>query len=641
MPSWLRDFLALVFPGLNGRPDKPATAAPQPQDLGFLDCVRGIEPSHFTKECPTLAREQIERANALNLLALAESAMLAGERLTAAQLFMWTMISAYEVNYAAGGAARTLVEHANNVILLIAGDRAELKSRIELVLYGHRRLVAALQADGMRQPNIDEWIVAAFAQSIRKFPVREGAVNAAIDELRPESRVVDGRYQSEIGATRKVFECARSLLTANNFNRVAVAEGRLDPFGTLVVLLLVTVGCVFIANQYRGWFSFPNSSGFLDAEVWPGRALCTALVAWPLLLLATWVFAFKESLRKRTFYFISPSHLVVWRRGGGQIVPGMIAGEIMPFGRDRFFHIFQSVWIFLVVTGWLAFRNYDALPAWLQEHGVWNPTSADLSAVLQWVSRANSWSDWIGMALASLFLVGSVAVQMLIQFRRFAGKDIYWWDWRIGRTEFVVRLVMVGLDLFLAVFLVAKMLAMLAVAYKVANSDGLMISYFSFDGVGGLKHLTDLLMHLSWAVFLFGMFVFASLLLHWNLREYRFMDLSLVVAYAVILAIALAPLGFLEKKLSDEKERRLEALTKDPGPKLSEAGDYVKNLALVRDWPASALNVGILGNPVLPLGFQFFVVIIQFLVGAGKLPKLPIPGLSAQEEPDKGAHGVS
>lgn len=633
MPYWFDRFLRLVVSGLNRLLHRPAAAPPQ--ILEFLDGLGGVVPSRFIEELPGLARKQIRKANAPNLLALAESAMLAEQSQAAAQLFMWMMISAYNADYVADE-INTLVEPANNVILMIAGERAELKSRIELVLYGHRRLVAALQADGIRQPNIDEWTIAAFARATKEFAVRTGALEAAIGELRPESLFVGERYRSEIGATRKVLTCAKRLLDADNFNSVAPAESVFAPLVTFLVLLGAILGSIFVAYHYRTYFDFPKSSVFLDATSWPGRALCTTLVAWPLLLIATWIFACRESFRKRTFYFISPWHLVAGRGGGNQVVPGLIAGEIMPFGRDWFFHIFQSVWIFLVIIAWLAFRNYDALPTWLQAKDVWDPSkSAELSAVLQWISFVNMQSDYLGMACAALFLFGSIAIQVHIQSRRFAGKDIYWWDRRIGRTEWVVRLAMVGLDLFLAVFVIAKMVAMLSVAYKVATSDGLMISYFSFDGVGGLQHLTDLLMHLSWGVFLFGMLVFASLLLHWNLREYRLMDLSLVVTYVVVLAVALTPLGILEKKLSDQRERHLQALTRDPGPKLSEAGDYVKNLALVRDWPASALNVGILGNPVLPLGFQFLVVVIQFLVRAGKLPKLPIPGLGYQEEDNK------
>jgi hypothetical protein len=63
----------------------------------------------------------------------------------------------------------------------------------------------------------------------------------------------------------------------------------------------------------------------------------------------------------------------------------------------------------------------------------------------------------------------------------------------------------------------------------------------------------------------------------------------------------------------------------------------VRNVNSVRDWPVSAVKVGVLGNPALPLGFQFVVILFQSLGRAGKLPKLLLSGLS-DESASKGAH---
>jgi hypothetical protein len=87
---------------------------------------------------------------------------------------------------------------------------------------------------------------------------------------------------------------------------------------------------------------------------------------------------------------------------------------------------------------------------------------------------------------------------------------LYWWDRRINPTGWWIRLIMVGVDLFLVSFLLAKVMMTLFATYELVTSSVLKISYFSPDGVGGLKNLTDVLMYLSWIVFLFGMFVVAS-----------------------------------------------------------------------------------------------------------------------------------
>ena len=85
---------------------------------------------------------------------------------------------------------------------------------------------------------------------------------------------------------------------------------------------------------------------------------------------------------------------------------------------------------------------------------------------------------------------------------------------------------------------------------------------------------------------------------------------------------------------------RLERLAKagnKPEATLEDVGKYVRDVNSIHDWRVSAVDVGILGNSVLPLGFQFVVILLQFLGRAGKLPKLPIPGLNG-ESARKGAH---
>jgi hypothetical protein len=126
-------------------------------------------------------------------------------------------------------------------------------------------------------------------------------------------------------------------------------------------------------------------------------------------------------------------------------------------------------------------------------------------------------------------------------------------------------------------------------------------------------------------MFLFGIFVFASLYLHWNLREYRNDDLMLVFTYVVLVALTVAPLGILQHRLSKEKEARIEQLA-NPGDigtkKLGEVAKYVQDMTAVNNWHVSAVSIGILGNGILPLGFQFVVILLQSLGRAGKLPKM-------------------
>lgn len=647
MSVW-RDFLRGILSGIASRPQQRAGGRAVPvQDLTFLDEIAAIEPSRLAAELRTQASVAIRESNALKLIALAEYAMLAGQWQGAAQLFVSMMYGMLDARYTAADAASQLVAGAKKVILLTAREQAALTSPTELLIYGHGRIVAALQADGMQQPNLDEWIIIAFSRVLGQLPDRRQAMKKAVALLHPDNTAITQANQAGIGAARRALQCSLQLTQANLTNPNAANRVAVPPTSTKRILsTLAALGGIagaifFFAYLFRYLLSFPAVSFFLDDSWALGSIISTALVAWPPLLIASWIFALLESRRKRAFSFITPWHLL---RDGG-----IIAGEITPFSRDWFFHIFQFVWILPLAGAWFLFRDYQTLQPWLAQ--AWNPAAKGTLQSFIWGMDVTKWiSDVAALAAAVLFAGLSVRRQRAIQAGREQGADVYWWDRRIGNMEWLVRIVMVAFDVFLASFLVVKMLAILLVAIVLTifvGSDsgtdpGLAISYFSPDGVGGLKHLTDMLMHLCWVAALFGMFVFASLLLHWNLREYRWIDLTLFVTYCFILLVLALPLGILEVKFSAAKEARLEELTKPPRPvnKLDEAATYVKNVNLVRDWPVSALNIGILGNPVLPLGFQFAVFIVQFLVRGRKLPKLPIPGLGSEEE-SKTAHEAS
>jgi hypothetical protein len=413
-------------------------------------------------------------------------------------------------------------------------------------------------------------------------------------------------------------------------------------------LFWVAVGVIAVVSGLFGHL-FPLPVGSFLERIGVGPLLRAAYLAWPLLLLVTWLFALSESLRTETFRYISPAHLF-----GPH---GITTGEIVPFGQDWFFHVFQFVWIALLLIAWMLFSAYRDLPDWLQT--VWSssaPTSFGAfkdSLAVQFWPHSPTWggiwstlmaifaSDFFALFAAIVLALTSILLQRHIQKDRDrTGTDFYWWDRRVNPTEWRIRLTMVAIDLFLASFLLVKILMTLFAAYVLVTTNALRISYFSPDGVGGLKNLTDILMYLSWVVFLFGIFVVASLYLHWNLREYRRFDLALICVYVLFLALMVAPLGILNSKFSTEKDRIVQSLASASsvsGQKMSDAAKYVDNLKSLDGWSVSATKVGILSNPVLALSFQLVVILIQILGRAVKLPKWLI-SLAGEKFAPEGGH---
>jgi hypothetical protein len=610
--------------------------------VDLLDQITAIDPSRdLAVALVSLSEEPIEQEDPLKLLLLAEWAAENEQWQAAAQLFCRMMASAFGRRYTEAA----LVEQAKCVVLLISGHPVELGSAADLVLYGHTRLVDVLHHDGIESSHNGEWIVPAFCSLLHESPARIAALQAARTELQLGNRRIGEHYRSEIGPMRRVLECSFRL---RGNDQAWVWIRRKGLVRNVALLALAVIGIAWFAWAFRHWFPVPVSAALDRYSV--GSWLRAAYIAWPLLLVATWFFALAESNRTRTFQFVSPTHLL----GDGWI----LAGEIMPFSRDWFFHIFQFIWVLFVVAAWLLFSECKQLPDWLPS--VWNYAKPNATIafselitvpfvpyVPQW---GGSWSHvrvWLGsdlfsLAVATGFCILSIWLQRKIQRQRILrGKDFYWWDRRANPIEWRVRLIMVGVDMFLVAFLLLKILAVLFAAYQLVLSNSLKISYFAPDGVGGLNQLVNVLMYLSWIGFVSGVFVFASLYLHWNLREYRKGDLALVVAYMLFVALTIAPLLVLDSKLSIEGDSRMAQLTAQaatPSAKLEDLGKYVRDVSSVQSWRVSAIKMGVLKNPVLPLSFQLLVIFLQSLGRLGKLPKLPIPGFG-ESDASKGGHG--
>ncbi len=611
------------------------------QDL--FDQIAGLDPSKgVAEELVRLAEKPIKDNDALELLVLAEEAAKTRQWKVAAQLFSLMMVNTFVRQFE----DQYLTDHAKCIVLFLTEHEVEFESPADLLLYGHRRLTASLRSSGIQRPHREEWKIVAISQLLHASAIRQEAMMRARDELTMGNGPVTTRHRAEIASARKLL--SRALKLSNDKTSLIWAFKKWSPWH-IALLVFGTVIAICLARMFGKSFVLPVSEPIERSGI--GLWLRSILVAWPLLLVTTWIFAFLESMRTQTLYFVSPRHLL-----GSN---GIIAGEIVPFSKDWFFHIFQFVWVGLLLIAWLLFKKWEELPGWLPS--VWATTMKSSQEVFMrslkvpffpqlsvsagfWSFLASVWNnDVIALLMGTVFLCWAIMRQCKIQRRRMrSNADMYWWDRRINPVEWWVRLIMVALDLFLVAFLLAKILMILFTAYELVAMNVLRISYFSPDEVGGLKNLTDVLMYLSWIVFLFGMFVLASLYLHWNLREYRKSDLTLVFSYVLLLVLMVAPLGLLDARLSAEKEAKLGQLIKNSefaDAKLSDVAKYAKDVDTVHNWHVSVLRVGILGNPVLPLGFQFLLIVLQAIGRAGKLPKLPSAILST-DSVAKGDHEV-
>jgi hypothetical protein len=552
------------------------------------------------------------------LLLLAEYASSCKEWHTAAQLYVHTAIKTFRQD---GGG--DFIHHANNAILLVSGRNARLTSRADFVLYACRSGAAALRQAGYSESQSTSWLNQAVSESSRGQHAGPDNIAQALQAIEPGNAAISHRYRASIGAARSM------LLHGLPPHGDGVAEDQpsrgWDSGHVHMALLLGALVLTGVLSwQFRNIIQFPHVSLFFQGSNWLGAAL----LWWPALLVITWIFASLESKRTRTFSVVAPRHIFASQP--------VISGEVISFQQDMFFHIFQFIWLPLIVIALLMFAQYETFPVHLAP--IWNEASGggtldkfkqslnaayfpDFSSAQNFIScfrvalNCDSFSIILATFTTTLFTVNQLRIQRK---RQTSLTTLCWWDIRISRPGWFVRLVMVGIDTFLGAIILVKITSISLVAYDIILSDGVSISYFSPDGAGGLKFVVDIFRTFSWLVFTFGVLVISSMYFHRHMTEYRSTDITMLLMYAFLVILIMIPLFILEVRLQEVRDGVLAAFPapggRETGSALPAAAQNLREISLLRDWNISAIRGGMLDNPMLPLGFQVMVMLTQHLL---------------------------
>ncbi len=427
----------------------------------------------FQSHLFSMSSAAVARGDTLTLLLLAEHASHWKQWLPAAQLYVYVVVNAFNGLFN----QKELVEQANQILLISRKKDAGIKSTTDLILYALRMARVVLRSHGIATRCHADWVSSAIRELRYSNRAHSETLKTTHHSLYSKEYPPSQRYCAEIGHARDV------LLRAQHGRQPAKNQSQL--LNGLVLFCAVTFS-IAIAWLSSGWIRFTGTSTFFDGQ----NLLGTALLAWPLLLLCTWFFGLAESSRTKTLAFVAPSHLL-----GAQPIT---VGEIMPFSRDWFFHIFQFVWLPFTAIGLLLFSKFEQLPEQLPR--VWRRAPEDIESLnammaamqptfmpnldgiagLGGLLRSLVTSDLFALLLAVIASSAFVANQVRIQHqRRKAHINFYWWDIRVSKPEWIVRLSMVGLDAFLGAILLVKVLAVSLIAYQLVVSPHLSIAYFS------------------------------------------------------------------------------------------------------------------------------------------------------------------
>jgi len=277
---------------------------------------------------------------------------------------------------------------------------------------------------------------------------------------------------------------------------------------------------------------------------------------------ATWLTLLILAYKTGVFYEIPEGLREGIKRSDTLGVPGFI--------QDPFYTIFQFFWLPIIFIMVHAFRMNQKL--------VKDVMSQELSKINKFNSRIiipnnltnifeqfykilySKW-QWI---LSILFCLTTIYINYNIQIDRIHEMTImYWWDWRINKVIYIIRLLMLGVDMFFAgilfykwffsVFFLKKFLAYLSIKPRPYHPDN----------AGGLSMIGRVCFLFTLPVFIVGIMLSTSVILHIE-TTYKIINFSAIAMSSIfLLFVFFFPLIEVHKKMKKKKEDWLNLISID------------------------------------------------------------------------------
>ena len=320
----------------------------------------------------------------------------------------------------------------------------------------------------------------------------------------------------------------------------------------------------------------PATSQQFSISVIGRRAFICVVFVWPSLLVLTWLFLLLLSYINGVLNEI-PLEL---RQG----ITGAVPGDVPGFLQDPYYTIFQFFWLPFI---WLLVRSFRLLPItictlWDQKIISHEMATDELvlnnlvgQAVTEFNQKMLKFWPWI---LGTLVGIGSMSNQVLIQVNRIECMDtMHWWDWRISSSIYIVRLLMVGLDMALATVIVIKGLQVIVFVRKFLAEFKFLPQPFHPDGVGGLASISKLCLSFIFPIMVAVIVLATSFMFH---REQIYWITNLVISFIyvpVIIFVFFYPLEVLHSKLKNFRAAWLNCISLEINHVLLELNVAIKS----------------------------------------------------------------
>ncbi|NJD77985.1 MAG: hypothetical protein FIB08_12980 [Candidatus Methanoperedens sp.] len=283
---------------------------------------------------------------------------------------------------------------------------------------------------------------------------------------------------------------------------------------------------------------------------------------WIISLIVTWIFLLVFSLKTGVFYDIP----VELRFGLTRTYPDGGYGFI----QDPFFSIFQ---IFLIFFAFSIYKVSNLVPEMVckfvdlankqsQELKKYVVIPPDLNNIVnQFQEKIGAKWHWYAALGFGIFIM---LVQITIQINRIENMNlIYWWDWRISKPMFIIRLFMIGLDFFFGLIIAIRIVYTFEFNIKFLSVVQFTPQPLHPDGAGGLSIIGKTGMAFTIPLTIVGILIATSFLLHEE-KMYSFINISSILILTVFaFFVFFYPLYTAHKAMKKSKKELLDSISKE------------------------------------------------------------------------------
>lgn len=449
-------------------------------------------------------------------------------------------------------------------------------------------------------PSLRKDLIESFKSGVSASQARDPAVVAIISSLR-------------------LLASLESV--SDHEHRRGVPTGR---GGIVVVLLLaILLPFVFVLGYMRMDRSTTSQSkGGKDnpLRIVTRRTKGLLAAGWPLLLVTTWLFANYGAHQEGVFHAIDLEKL------------GGIYGQAVSFKNDYFYTIFQFFWVPFSVLALRAFsRLQDALPHLLTKL----QADEDRTRVVSLATQASrvaggGWAQVIALAFGAIGVLGQAWIQVS---RIHTHEDVFWWDWRISPTIWIVRAIMLGIDFYAVSHLIIRGTLLVRFVRRYCDSPSIRLEPFHPDRACGLSPIGSACLGLDWALLVCGFFLTAAWILHHGLPQYLVIDSTAIMAYAVVSTfVFFYPVVSLHRRMKqartgslEEVAGQIDRLVSDVKGAFGDHKEFATKIAgleklqsyssALSSMPTWAFNIQTLERFGVAVGAPFIMIFVKWVLG--------------------------